>query len=94
MISVINIKTKEPYEFTEEQWEIAKMKGLHKKYKITEQTEEINREEARHFSPPELKKPEFAEVKEVVKAVEENKPFEPEVKKEVKPKGKKNKTVG
>jgi hypothetical protein len=94
MISVINIKTKEPYEFTEEQWEIAKMKGLHKKYKITEQTEEINTEEARHFSPPELIKREVVEVKEVAKAVEETKPFDPEVKKEVKPKGKKNKTVG
>lgn len=56
MVHVINKKTKQPHSFSDEDWKVAIEKGLHTKFKVVEQTTELNKKEVKHFSPPELEK--------------------------------------
>lgn len=56
MVSVINKKTKQPHQFSDEDWQTAISKGLHTKYKVVEQTTELSKSATKNFTPPELKK--------------------------------------
>lgn len=55
MVHVINKKTKQPHQFSDEDWKVATEKGLHTKFKVVEQTTET-RPGANNFFPPELEK--------------------------------------
>jgi len=55
MVSVINKKTQQPHQFTDEEWQLAISKGLHTKFKVVEQTTELRKTTGKNFTPPELK---------------------------------------
>jgi len=55
MVSVINKKTKQPHQFSDEDWQLAISKGLHTKFKVVEQTTELSNSTTKNFTPPELK---------------------------------------
>lgn len=55
MVSVINKKTKQPHQFSDEDWQTAISKGLHTKFKVVEQTTELSKSTTKNFTPPELK---------------------------------------
>ena len=56
MVNVINKKTKQPHSFSDADWQVAIEKGLHTKFKIVDQTAEVNSKVGKNFSPPELSK--------------------------------------
>lgn len=60
MVQVINRKTQLPYTFSNEDWQLLKDKGLHRKYKVQSQTEDKS-SATPTYTPPELN----GEVKEV-----------------------------
>lgn len=55
MVSVINKKTKQTHQFSDEDWQLAISKGLHTKFKVVDQTTELSKSETKNFTPPELK---------------------------------------
>lgn len=53
MVTVTNRKTGQSHEFDNASWEVAKEKGLDKKYRVVSQNEELKSDPV-NFTPPEL----------------------------------------